>query len=186
LQVSQGEERAFAELFHSYHPHLAAYIFRLTDSIEITEEVVQDVFVKVWTSRAMLAEVNDFRAWLFAISKNHTLNCLRKLVNERLQLKEWGLIQTKQTAEEDASIDERYELIAEAIHQLPPQQQKVFVLSRIEKLKYDEIAVKMNLSRETVKSYIALAKTSIHKFVSRRVPMFIIVLSVSVLRKFFS
>jgi RNA polymerase sigma-70 factor (family 1) len=183
LRVSQGDEQAFASLFNAYHQHLAGYIFRLTDSTDITEEVVQEIFLKVWTNRTSLAEVNDFRAWLFKISKNHTLNCLRKLVNERVQYQEWLRVNDFQTAENEIVETNRYELLSEAIGQLPPQQQKVFVLSRIQKLKYEEIAVRMNLSRETVKSYIALAKSSITKFVSSRAPFSIISLVISLFGK---
>ncbi len=173
LQVSQGGDQAFSRLFHQYHHQLAAYINHLTGSADTTEEVVQDVFMKIWVNRIALAEVTDFRAWLFAISKNHAINCLKKMATERLQQKEWSRLQAI-TGEGDSTGNEyQHLLIEKAIQQLPPQQKKVFVLSKINRLKYEEIATRLNLSRETVKSYIALAKTSINKFVSSNSPFFI-------------
>lgn len=183
LQVSQGDEQAFALLFEQTQAHLASYIFHLTSSVELTEEVVQEAFLKVWTNRISLTQVDDFRAWLFTISKNYTLNCLRKIVNERLRQKEWLQIQNTTTTEENNKEDDRYELMVKAIEHLPPQQKKVFVLSRINKLKYEEIARQLNLSRETVKSYLKLAGSSISKFVSNHGHLFILSIIVALLLK---
>lgn len=173
LRVSQGEQKAFTLLFELYQAQLAGYIFHLTSSAEITEEVVQEVFMKVWTKRISLTEVNDFRAWLFKMSKNYALNYLRKLANDRLRHMAWIKTQSAGSAEDANNEDNRYELLAKAIDHLPPQQKKVFVLSRINKLKYEEIAAQLNLSRETVKSYLKLAGNSISKFVSSHSHFFI-------------
>jgi RNA polymerase sigma-70 factor (family 1) len=183
LQVSQGDQQAFARLFNIHHPQLATYIFHLTASAELTEEIVQEVFLKVWANHISLAQVDDFRAWLFTISKNYALNCLRKMVNERLRHKEWLKLQYNETAVVDPTYEEQYQLMVKAIDHLPPQQKKVFVLSRINKLKYEEIAAQLNLSRETVKSYIKLAGNSISKFVSSHSQLFIAISIITALLK---
>jgi RNA polymerase sigma-70 factor (family 1) len=175
LQVSAGDEQAFSKLFHQHHQHLAAYVYKLTNSRELAEEVVQDVFIRVWDCRLTLKEVKNFRAWLYVISKNYTLNCLRRIVKEKLMQKEWVNQQSTLAATEIslANFDSEREALEYnealvAISQLPPQQQKVYILRRLKNMKYREIAQQLSVSRETVKSYLKLANSSIAKFAGSR------------------
>lgn len=168
-QVANGDETAFSELYYRYHNALGIYIYQLTQSRELSEEVVQDVFLKIWVGREALTEVNNFKAWLFIVSKNHALNSLRSLVKERALKKNWTRDhQFSPNGDEAAIDDDAYTLLDQAINQLPEQQKKVFILSRYRRLKYREIATELNLSKETVKSYLAIAVSSITKFVNSR------------------
>jgi len=173
--VAAGNEQAFSELFYEHHQHLAAYVYKLTSSRELAEEVVQDIFMKIWDNRESLTEVKNFRTWLFVISKNHTLNCLRVIIKDKLKQKEflkqesWSIISEPVLMNTGGIIDiEEYEKAMDAINQLPPQQQKVFILRRLKNMKYQEIAQQLSVSRETVKSYLKLANSSIAKFIASR------------------
>lgn len=169
LRIVNGDENAFSELYYRYHNALGIYIYQLTQSRELSEEIVQDVFLKIWVGREALTEVNNFKAWLFIVSKNHALNSLRTLVKERTLKKNWTRDQQFFASMDEAAVDnDSYRLIDEAINQLPEQQKKVFILSRYRRLKYKEIAKELNLSRETVKSYLGLAVSSITKFVNSK------------------
>jgi RNA polymerase sigma-70 factor (family 1) len=176
LHVTLGNESAFRNLFALYHQQLGKYIFQLTENMELAEEVVQDVFLKIWIKREALADVQNFKAYLFVISKNHALNCLKK------QAKEW--LQEKELQRPDYTsfiVDENenpyYNWLDEAIDQLPPQQQKVYLLSRHERLKYAEIAIHLNLSKDTVKKYLQIANNSIMVYMySKLVPPVVILL----------
>ncbi|MBD1394734.1 RNA polymerase sigma factor [Mucilaginibacter glaciei] len=165
LQVARGDEHAFSLLFNTYHHHLGTHIFRITDSLELAEEVVQDAFLKIWLNRETLTSVNNFKAYLFVVSKNHALNCLRKLAKERIVQKSIENIELISNTPEVIENNDYYNLLDEAIDHLPPQQQKVYLLSRHDRLKYDEIASKMGISRETVKKYLQVATHSITNFV---------------------
>ncbi|WP_158995644.1 RNA polymerase sigma-70 factor [Mucilaginibacter sp. L196] len=161
-QVALSNEDAFRQLFTTYNHQLGTYIFRLTDSMELSEEIVQDVFLKIWENRETLTGVRNFKAYLFVVSKNHALNCLRKLINERAYQQEWEESSINGfTITEEEKADRYYGLLDEAIDHLPPQQQKVYLLSRHEHLKYAEIAKQLSLSRETVKKYLQIAIASI-------------------------
>lgn len=162
LQVSRGNKFAFGKLFSWYHQKLGTYIYRITDNAELAEEVVQDVFLKIWTGREALEKVQNFNAYLFTISKNHALNCLRQQSKEWLQQKEWIIENTTFTEDTDNGI--YYNLLDKAIDRLPKQQQKIYLLSRHERLKYAEIATKLNLSKETVKKYLKIANHSITSY----------------------
>jgi RNA polymerase sigma-70 factor (family 1) len=164
IKASQGSQKAFQELFLKYHNQIGNHVFRITDSKELAEEIVQDVFLKIWMSREALARVHSFKAYLFIISKNHTLNCLRKLAKERQRKQEFEdyAIKTVTTGEE---VNIYHSILDEAIDRLPPQQQLVFLLSRHERLKYTEVANRMNISRESVKKYLQIATASVTAYV---------------------
>lgn len=164
-KVAEGNEDSFRQLFSRYHQQLGSYIFRITNSVDLAEEIVQDVFLKIWMSRETLSGVNNFKAYLFVISKNHTLNCLRKLSKERMHMKCCEDDLARDHEYEDQTVDVYHSLLDEAINQLPAQQQKVYLLSRHERLRYAEVASRLNLSRETVKKYLQIATASITAYV---------------------
>ncbi|WP_127127324.1 RNA polymerase sigma factor [Pseudoflavitalea rhizosphaerae] len=173
LQVAEGDQKAFATLFHAYHHRLGIYLYQLTSSKTFAEENIQDIFCKVWEKRAQLPEIQNFQHWLFAVSKNHALNVLRKMVRERAEQLNWEKQQLNLPPDAELTTEERIQLLHKAISQLPPQQKKVFILSRYQRLKYVEIARELNLSRETVKSYLQIATSSIRKYVNTHLPLFI-------------
>lgn len=166
--LAKGDEKAFRAIFASYADVLGKHILRITRSQELAEEVVQDVFLKIWLKREELTAVRDFRAYLFVLSRNYAINYLKKTANALLDGQE-----ADRVAVEDIDVSEYehdndyYALIDEAIDRLPPQQQKVYLLSRHERLKYNEIASRLNLSRETVKKYLQIATESVTAYVRK-------------------
>lgn len=179
LKVANGDEHAFSELFNTHHQLLGTHIYRITDSVELAEEVVQDVFLKIWMSRETLTTVQNFRAYLFVISKNHALNCLRKVAKERTHQKFIEENALSVTSDDNPGLEGYYSLLDEAIDHLPPQQQKVYLLSRHNRLKYDEIARQMGLSRETVKKYLQGATHSITSFVQSNIDVSAMIILIS-------
>jgi RNA polymerase sigma-70 factor (family 1) len=158
-QVISGSERAFSKLFDGYYKSLGDYVYRLTESLEITEEIVQDVFIKIWTKKEALSGIESFSNYLFIISRNQTYNFLRKKANEKVRQLEWEKdFEENSILNDDDKTGEFYRsLLEKAIEKLPPQQKKVYLLSRNERLKYEEIAQKLNISPETVKKHMKLA-----------------------------
>lgn len=179
-KVSTGNERAFRELFRQYADVLHNYIHHLTKSHEMAEEVVQDIFLQIWTSRELLGNVRNFRNYLFVISRNHALNVLKKALREKKRQQEWEISNTTPLhAEQAPDLEPHLSLIEEAIQQLPPQQQKVWVMSRRQGLKYREIAEKTGLSRETVKKYLQHATNAITQHVTSRMDLLLLSLLVA-------
>ncbi len=166
-KVARGDEAAFTKLFYAYHNKLGRFIIQLTGSHEMAEEIVQDIFMKIWTKRQTLITIERFDAYLYILSRNHTFNCLRQLAKDHLK-KEKVIERLNKSgiAQEEVVSSEYYMLIDQAVEKLPPQQQKAYILSRRECLKYEEIAQQMNLSKETVKKYLKLATRSIKNYVS--------------------
>lgn len=171
LQVAEGDEKAFSSLYYKYHHRLGIYLYQLTFSRPFAEEILQDVFCKVWEKRDQLPAIENFQAWLFTITKNQALNALRSMVRERLQKKVWEKDQVDVPGLDQVTAEDQLQLIDKAISQLPPQQKKVFMLSRYKRLKYIEIAQELNLSKETIKSYLQIATSSIRKYVNNHLPL---------------
>ncbi len=172
LRTSAGDPTAFSILFFRYHQELGEYILRLTKSLNLTEEIVQETFLKIWLKRDQLAEVYDFRSWLFTVSRNHAFNCLRDLAKKAVQQRVWISEALRQQVPADEAPDREYyySLIEEAVDHLSPQQQKVYLLSRRDGLKYEEIADQLQLSRNTVKRHMSLALHTIVSYVRARAP----------------
>ena len=87
-RVSQGDERAFAALFNHYHQRLGLHIYKITHSADLAEEVVQDVFLKIWLHRELLDGVENFPVYLYVIYKNAALNCLKKTATEHARVED--------------------------------------------------------------------------------------------------
>ena len=171
-QVAKGDEGAFTLLFNAYHQQLGAYIYRLTESLSLTEEIVQDVFLRIWLKRTAMQEVNRFDAYLFAAARNHTFNCLRKIARERNSKVRWEITLSEQSVyESESGADPAIEyeaLLDQAVERLPLQQKKVYLLHRRQGLSHAEIARRLDLSVETVKKHMSLALRSIRDYLSPR------------------
>jgi len=176
--VSTGNERAFRYLYITYHQLLRTHVYRLTESSELADEIVQDVFLKIWNNREILAGINNFKGYLFILSKNYTIDFLRKHIRQTILHQKWESEEGQTFKEEDldGGVNNYYGLLDEAIDQLPPQQKKVYLLSRHEHLKYVEIAGQLGISRETVKTYLQLATAAITLYVKKKVNFIVLLL----------
>jgi RNA polymerase sigma-70 factor (family 1) len=178
--VAKGDQRAFSNLFDAYFKQLGEYVYKLTESIEVTEEIVHDVFIKIWIKREILVDLDNFSHYLFILSKNQTLNHLRKKANDEVRQLEW-LKEFKEEAYlmDDYPVIEEYRALMDiAVEKLPPQQKKVYKLSREGRLKHDEIAKMLDISPETVKKHIKLALRFIkNELSSQNDPTIILILA---------
>lgn len=180
-EISNGNKKAFATIFNAHYQSLASYVFKLTESMEVTEEIVQDVFIKIWLKRENLQQINSFANYIFILSKNQTLNYLRKKANDELRRKNWE----KETdggackENEDEQLENFRVLVEKAIDQLPEQQKRAYLLSRNEKLKYEEIACRLKISPETVKKHIYLASRCIKDYVKTHMDEVVIMILLS-------
>jgi len=170
-QIAEGDQRAFTMLFDFYYQSLGTYIYKVTESREATEEIVQEVFIKIWERRSTLGSINNFKGYLFILSKNKTLDHLRKAAETRTSHLSLINNSTEGSYVIDSipSIEEYSLIIEEVVSKLPAQQQRVYHLSRHEKLKYDEIAFQMGISKETVKKHMQLALSFLKKHVKTQI-----------------
>jgi RNA polymerase sigma-70 factor (family 1) len=132
----------------------------------LAEEIVQDVFVKVWTKRHQLTGLDSFRNWLFIVSRNHIYNELNKRIKDPnfvKNLEDYFLIAEGSTADR-LLYKESEKLIKDAVDLLSPQQRTIYLLSREEGLKHEEIATRLGISANTVKVHMGKALHNLRKY----------------------
>ena len=174
-QVSEGSETAFTHLFHRWQPYLTNHIYRITESKALTEEIVQDVFLKIWQTRETLAEVQNFKNFLLVVSKNHALNVLQKLAREFQKKAKW----LKENEHNEEIVDHKlafYSLLDEAIDKLSERQREVYLLHRHQRLTYQQIADRLGIGKESVKTHIELAVKNISTSVRQRLAIIVTLL----------
>lgn len=156
LLVATGNAKAFSQLFHQYSPKVYAYALKLVKSDTLAEEIVQEVFVKIWNLDAQLRDIENLDAYLRVITRNHTLKLLRRMALEmktsKMMAKDYD--DSHNETEEYIIFKESAQLLTEAVEKLPPQQKLVYQLCHQEGLKYEEAAERLNLSKLTVKTHM--------------------------------
>ncbi len=166
LKLKENDLAAFEKIYKSYSADLIAYSRRFVKSDGLCEEIVHDVFLKYWDHRHTLREDQLIRPYLYTICKNHVLNTLRAISQDRVRAREWikeNSIQQESLPEE--SVYEEYrELAFEAISRLPRQRQLVFKLCKLEGKSYDEVASILKISKGTINDHIIKANKSIKQY----------------------
>lgn len=164
--IADGDQAAFRELFLHWHQLLAGYVLRITESRELAEEIVQDVFMKIWTIRETMTEVNNFKHFMLVVSRNKAFDLMRKQLKESASRRAWEKEYVPETHSADNEVELlRLSLVEQAIENLPPRRKEVYLLSRGERLTYQEIAARLDISRESVKTHLKLATLTVSGFV---------------------
>jgi RNA polymerase sigma-70 factor (ECF subfamily) len=155
--ITKGDERAFRVLYDTYFIRLSAYVFKLCKSASVTEEVLQEVFMKLWVNRSGLGHIEVPEAYIVSIAKNTTISWLRKLARQTNLVADLTALVEEQSneAEDKMSVSALESLIATALSRLSEQKQKVFHLSKVEGKSHDEIAAELHLSKSTVKNHLS-------------------------------
>jgi len=167
-RMQEGDEAAFREVFNGYYPNIYGVALAFTKSPELAEEIVQDVFVKIWMKRDTLDEIERFDSYLFITARNHILNTLRKKVRE-VQFSEEILnyYDLRDSPESKLLAKESVRIIGEAIQHLPNQQRKVYRMSREQGMNHEEIARSLGISKNTVKVHMQKALGSIREYLEK-------------------
>lgn len=170
MEIASGNEDAFKLLFEKHRSKLYNYLFSIVKSKEIAEEIVMDVFLKMWTGRELITEIQNMDAFLHKVAYNKALDFLRMASRnaslQKLVKREMASVQEKE-ADHKILEQESREIIDQAIQQLSPQRRMVFTLSRMHGLTYDEIAQKLQLSRNTVRNTMAETLYSLRSFLHK-------------------
>lgn len=159
FRVAQGNEDAFKILYDHYRILVYSRALYLLKSDLLAEEVLQEVMLKLWQTAGRLTEDSNMAAYLTTLTRNRSFQLLRRKVLEAKTDTELGRGWTEQDngTEEEILLADTRKLLSDGIALLPPQQKMVYELCHIDGLKYEEAAQKMNLSVETIRSYMKLA-----------------------------
>lgn len=166
-QISQGDRSVFKTLYIHYFSDVQRYIALFEPSGTSTDELTQDVFIRIWEKRSYLAGVDSFKSYLFMVTRNVVFNYLRGLkVQQKVKeldeaLEEGG---GAGVIEDQLLYKQYYRIALEAMEKLPPGRRKVLKMSIDDGLTLDEIAVELNISRAGVKKQLYAATAFVRQY----------------------
>lgn len=161
--INGGRRPAFTEFYTQTFQRLLLASDKYVKDVCVAEEIVQNVFLKVWENPESLAEVNSIRSYLYKSVINASINHINR---EKNIAEHHHKIAANFTEEYLIDLDEENELVVllhQEINKLPPQCRKIFKLNRFEGLKYKEIAVMLDISEKTVENHIGTALKVLRK-----------------------
>jgi RNA polymerase sigma-70 factor (ECF subfamily) len=158
--IAKGNEVAFRRVYHQFYKMLLQFAFILTKNREAAEELVEDVFIKIWKNRQNAASIKNLKVYLYTATKNTCLNYLSSKANDSISkpFDAINIILTEPICPERLFIyRETFAKIKNAIETLPPRCKMIFKLIREDGLKYKEVAEILNVSPNTVDAQMTIA-----------------------------
>ena len=156
--LKKGDERAFNELYNSYREPALRFCNSILKDIEESENIIQEVFIKIWNRRETINPELNFTSYLFTIIKNRVFDHLKEVKkNEFLKEKFWEKVLEYKAVDNEIK-EERFSKIKEAVENLSEKRKEIIKLNYEEGKSYEEIAQQLNISKNTVKNQLVKAK----------------------------
>lgn len=167
--IAGGDERAFRIFFDKYRSKVYRYLVYLLGRPAEAEECLQDIFLRLWTSRQRLADVTHPEQYLSSMVRNRAYTALesigrRAALQQQLQQQQ----QDSSTTEETVYYNECKRLISEAVSRLSPQRQSIYRMAKEQGLSRKEIAEALNISEHTVKNALGIAVQDIRAYLEEK------------------
>jgi RNA polymerase sigma-70 factor (ECF subfamily) len=161
LRIALYEDlKAYKQLYELLSSSLYRFSYSMVRSAEVAEEIVSDVFIKLWQIRSRLGEIDNLRVYLYTIARNLSLNYLEKNADNRvigLDALDTGLPADGNSPADLCISADLARQMRRIVQQLPPQCRQIFQLVREEGLKYKEVAAILGISPFTVRNQLAIA-----------------------------
>ncbi len=173
--IREGDPRAFEQAFRTYYEGLCRFAIGFLGNREEAEETVQDTFYKFWSRREEIEISVSLRAYLYGAVRNACLNKIKHLQVRSQYQKQ--MLEAESASEFSSSTLEASELqsmIEGAVRELPPERRKIFLMSRNEGLKYQEIADQLGISIKTVEAQMGKALKYLREVLREYLPMVLI------------
>jgi RNA polymerase sigma-70 factor (ECF subfamily) len=159
--LHQSDDRMMKPLFDLYYTALCCFARRYVGDSAIAEEIVDDVFARIWQNRQAVYRADSFREYLYTATRNTALNYLKQQNSRRQLIDRWSALFYRDSMDETPLdiliVGELQVKFREAVNALPEQCRRAYRLSRFADLTYEEIADKMNISVNTVKLHVKTA-----------------------------
>jgi RNA polymerase sigma-70 factor (ECF subfamily) len=173
------QEQRFKILFEHFKKPVHDYIRTITGSDELAEEIAQEVFIRLWKKRSSFDEIESIDYYIFRIARNECMRYFRKAAVETQLFRE---LQKRMTAENNNVSDyinykETEALLDKAIASLSPQRQKVYILSRRQGLRIEEIAAEMQITYNTVRNHLVEALRQIRQYYIEHLSIAVLLIS---------
>lgn len=168
-RVCAGDRSAFTLLYSRYLNNLYRYIYLFTKDKDVSEEIVQNVFINIWIRREKLNNVTSFKAYLYKSAKNMLLDEIK-----RKQVQAKVMFAIKPATEESYEVsdgrviyNQYYKIAEEAINRLPAKRKQIIVLRTKDELTLDEIAERLSISKNVVKKQLYAGMNSIRAYLQK-------------------
>jgi len=159
-RLKNGDMLAFDKVYELYSHKLFSFVFKILKDEAEADDVVQEVFVKIWESRHKLDDYKLLNSYIFTIAYNNSIDLIRKRINNTKyleHLKKSAVINFTPTIISQIEFNELNNQAEKLIANLPDRQKQVYLLHREEGLTYPEIAEKLGISKNTVENHMAKA-----------------------------
>ena len=168
--IAAGNEGAFYHLYESYREKMFHFLLNITKSKEISEELLTDIFMKLWVGKDWIDSINNIESFLRKVSYNKAIDYLRYAARqEKLQKIIAGQMNFAVNDSPETLLMEKdyHRILAKAVEELTPQRKIIYRLSREQFLSHEEIAQKLNLSVNTVNNHIKAAVNFIKNYLNK-------------------
>ncbi len=159
-KLKEGDMVAFDSVYNAFSSKLYGFVLGFLKNHSDAEEIVQEVFVKIWASRQKLDEYSSFSKFIFTIAYNSSISLIRKRLNEEkymAYLKSLSVGTSHADLVDEIQFNELETELNKLVAQLPKRQKEVYEFSRIEGLSNKEIAKKLDISPNTVENHMGRA-----------------------------
>ena len=166
-RAAGGDQQAYGRLYTFYYPHLYTSLAFISRSHEDTQEIIHEVFLKIWKARESLILIRSFEDYAYTLARNLLFNLLkRKKVGRGVMdsLTDAGGDHPEPAPDQALHFKQYYQAALAAIDQLPKQKRRIFLLRTQEGLTLDEIAIETGISRSAVKKHLYGAIGSVKEY----------------------
>ena len=159
IRLKNNDKIAFEKIFNKYSERIYYFSYRYLKNKEESEEITQEVFVRLWNRRFDLKPELSFNSYLFMITKNAVIDLLRKRQKETSIDENYKIFNNDQESQPDDKLEykELNKVVESSIEELPFKRKQIFLMSREKGFTYKQIAAKLNISIKTVESHMRLA-----------------------------
>jgi len=171
LQLHHGSSEAFTLIYNTHQPRIQHYLLPfVTPGAIAVDEIVQEVFVRLWMRRKDLQHVVSLEAYLKKMARNHLLNIVKaQRIKERHEVQAAASrVGSIDDVENDYRFKEYYQLTRKALDLLPERRRYLFQLSTVEGYSLDEIAAKTNLSKTVIKKQLTLTNQFLRRYLQEK------------------
>lgn len=159
-RLKEGDMLAFDRIYELYSHKLFSFVFGILKNDDESEDIVQEVFIKIWESRNKLGDYKLLNSYIFTIAYNHSIDLIRKRIsNDKYldHLKNSSVVQENPSVISEIEFDELSQQAEKLIINIPERQKQVFQLHREKGLTYAEIAEQLGISKNTVENHMVKA-----------------------------
>lgn len=169
LRLQEGDEKAFEEIYLRYKKSIIINAYRLLKSHDLVEEVVQDVFTKIWINRSRIDPEQKFQAYLNTVVRNHVIDLFRKMKRDQ-SLKEQLLLAVTESYDHIEPLllaQENKKLLFNVLEKLPPFQREIFIMFKIEQKSYKELMEHFGITKSAINSHIYRSNVFLKNYVMK-------------------